>query len=109
VWPLPTAQAADEAYFGRGIVCTFGDESISLSFATRSSWFATRSSWNLTLSLDGHVLWDRSEKGGFPDHTEVKQRARDRLDPAKNLGLSDIKKPQVEDEAADARKFFGVL
>jgi selenoprotein W-related protein len=73
---------------------------------------ATRSSWNFTLTVDGHVLWDRSEEGGFPDHTELKHRARDRLDPAKKH--SDINMPEVveekdEDEPAAARNFVEVL
>ena len=89
---------------------TFGDEINSFSLIPGRQ----DQSGIFTVTLDGHVLWDRKEEGGFPEITELKQRARDRLDPAKDLGHSDINKPEVieeqdEEEAADARKFFGVL
>jgi selenoprotein W-related protein len=98
------------AYFGQELLSTFGDEINSFSLVPgredQAGIFA--------VTLDGHVLWDRKEEGGFPEITELKQRARDRLDPAKDLGHSDISRPEVveeqdEEEAADARKFFGVL
>jgi selenoprotein W-related protein len=98
------------AYFGQELMSTFGDEINSFSLIPGREDQAGI----FTVTLDGHVLWDRKEEGGFPEITELKQRARDKLDPAKDLGHSDINKPEVveeqdEEEAADARKFFGVL
>jgi selenoprotein W-related protein len=98
------------AYFGQELMSTFGDEINSFSLIPGRQ----DQSGIFTVTLDGHVLWDRKDEGGFPEITELKQRARDRLDPAKDLGHSDINKPEVieeqdEEEAADARKFFGVL
>ena len=98
------------AYFGQELMSTFGDEINSFSLIPGREDQAGI----FTVTLDGHVLWDRKEEGGFPEITELKQRAQDRLDPAKDLGHSDINKPEVveeqdEEEAADARKFFGVL
>jgi selenoprotein W-related protein len=98
------------AYFGQELMSTFGDEINSLSLIPgRQDQAGT-----FAVTLDGQVLWDRTEEGGFPEITELKQRARDKLDPEKDLGHSDITKPEVieeqdEEEAADARKFFGVL
>jgi selenoprotein W-related protein len=98
------------AYFGQELMSTFGDEINSFSLIPGREDQAGI----FTVTLDGHVLWDRKEEGGFPEITELKQRARDRLAPAKDLGHSDINQPEVveeqdEEEAADARQFFGVL
>lgn len=71
-----------------------------------------------TVSLDGDVQWDRTEKGRFPQPKELKQMIRDKVAPSKDLGHSDTKQdddtdstiePMDDDEAADMRKFFGVM
>jgi selenoprotein W-related protein len=36
------------------------------------------------------VLWDRKARGRFPEAKEVKQRVRDRVSPARDLGHSDV-------------------
>jgi len=36
------------------------------------------------------VLWDRKATGRFPEAKEVKQRVRDRVSPARDLGHSDV-------------------
>lgn len=36
-------------------------------------------------------IWSRADDGGFPDIKELKQRVRDRIAPAKDLGHSDAK------------------
>lgn len=82
-----------------------------------------------TIALDGVVIWDYQDKGAYPPMPELKQTIRDRIDPTKNLGHSDVKieislpnvisstnsKTQVEDDDTDddedtlqARMFFGV-
>jgi selenoprotein W-related protein len=43
------------------------------------------------IAYDGDVLWDRKRDGGFPDAKTLKQRVRDRLDPARDLGHADRK------------------
>ena len=40
--------------------------------------------------LDGHIIWDRKEEERFPEMKELKQRIRDRIDPERNVGHSDI-------------------
>jgi predicted Rdx family selenoprotein len=45
-----------------------------------------------------HVIWDRKEEGGFPEITELKQRARDRLDPAAISAIATSTKPEVVEE-----------
>lgn len=41
------------------------------------------------LHLDGALIWDRKEKGGFPDVKQLKQMVRDRIDPERDLGHID--------------------
>ena len=46
------------------------------------------------VTLDGTLLWSRKAEGRFPDIVELKQRLRDRIDPARNLGHLDRKTPR---------------
>jgi selenoprotein W-related protein len=41
------------------------------------------------IHYDGELVWDRKRDGGFPDAKTLKQRVRDRLDPARDLGHID--------------------
>ena len=41
------------------------------------------------IHCDGELIWDRKRDGGFPDAKTLKQRVRDRLDPARDLGHID--------------------
>lgn len=41
------------------------------------------------IEVDGDVIWERKRDGGFPDVRTLKQRVRDRLDPARDLGHLD--------------------
>ena len=41
------------------------------------------------IEVDGVLIWDRKDDGGFPDVRTLKQRVRDRLDPARDLGHVD--------------------
>ena len=45
------------------------------------------------ITCDGETIWDRKADGGFPDSKALKQRVRDRLDPARDLGHIDRAKP----------------
>ncbi len=39
--------------------------------------------------VDGQVVWNRKEQGGFPDAKDLKQRVRDIVAPNRDLGHSD--------------------
>jgi selenoprotein W-related protein len=41
------------------------------------------------ITLDGELLWSRKAEGRFPEITELKQKLRDRIDPARDLGHID--------------------
>lgn len=59
------------------------------------------------------VLWDRKEKGGFPEVKVLKQLVRDCIDPKRDLGHSDghkiATKPEEKEEKEEpVAKDFGV-
>jgi len=41
------------------------------------------------IECDGEPIWDRTRDGGFPDAKTLKQRVRDRIEPARDLGHVD--------------------
>ncbi|MGQ0793969.1 MAG: SelT/SelW/SelH family protein [Deltaproteobacteria bacterium] len=41
------------------------------------------------VSVDGDVIWSRSERGRFPDIKELKQILRDAIAPGRELGHSE--------------------
>lgn len=43
------------------------------------------------ISVNGEVIFDRKEFGGFPEIKELKQKVRDMVSPGKNLGHTDSK------------------
>lgn len=52
------------------------------------------------------LLWDRKTEGGFPETKVLKQRVRDRIDPKKDLGHSDVggkKKDAVKSDAEEKK------
>ena len=73
------------AYMAQEILTTFADDlsAVSLKPAEISGTF--------TIYLDEIVLFDRKERGRFPEIKELKQLIRDHVNPAKRLGHSDKK------------------
>lgn len=43
------------------------------------------------IRLNEEVLWNKKEKGRYPEPKEIKQMVRDRIDPDRDLGHSDRK------------------
>jgi selenoprotein W-related protein len=65
------------------------------------------------IELNGQSVWDRTEKGGFPQITELKQMIRDEVAPTRDLGHADRKTHKSgddlnEDDSASMRNYFGV-
>ena len=52
--------------------------------------------------LRRHLIWDRKRDGGFPDAAKLKQLVRDVIDPGRDLGHADRKRPQVERPRVEA-------
>lgn len=113
------------AYFAQELMSTFPEEINSISLIP-SRPPAKGGAFIVTLinsSDDGGdtttstTLWNRQEQGGFPEAKELKQKVRDLLNPLKDLGHVDGREAATEssinymddDEAEEARKFFGVM
>ena len=64
------------------LLSTFGQDIASVSLIP-----ATGGLFQIT--LDGEVIWDRKEKGGFPDVKVLKKMVRDRVWPERDLGHID--------------------
>lgn len=101
------------AYVAQELVSTFCEEihAITLLPSRRPAKGGA-----FLVAIDGITVWDRFEEGRFPETKELKQLVRDVLNPSKDLGHIDDKKSAAvsiggmdEDEAAEARKFFGVM
>ena len=73
------------AYFAQELLSTFSDDvhGVMLQPSETSGTFQIR--------IDGGLIHDRVEAGGFPEIKELKQRVRDVVNPQKSLGHSDRK------------------
>lgn len=113
------------AYFGQELLSTFSTAigEIALIPAT-GGLFAVTLTYEVTSPQEGAskvqevLLWDRKSEGGFPETKVLKQRVRDYIEPARDLGHSDRKKhvaarndneeskeapPQTEGATAEAK------
>jgi selenoprotein W-related protein len=98
------------AYYGQELLYTFDNE---LRSVTLIPGRPPTPGGVFIVVLNDDIVWDRKEQGRFPQVKELKQCVRDRLNPQKNLGHSDIKEQSDEasmddDEAERNRRFFGV-
>jgi len=66
---------------------TFGDQLGEVATAP-SEVGGTFNVW-----LNGDLLHNRTETGRFPELKEIKQKIRDKLDPERDLGHSDVNSP----------------
>ncbi|KAH8723961.1 selT/selW/selH seleno protein domain-containing protein [Phaeosphaeriaceae sp. PMI808] len=82
------------AYFAQELLSTFGNQigEIALRPAT-GGLFTVELTYIPADSQVGELrkvlLWDRKEKGGFPETKVLKQLVRDCIDPTRDLGHSD--------------------
>jgi selenoprotein W-related protein len=49
------------------------------------------------IRLDGQILWSRKSEGRFPEIAELKQRLRDHVAPARDLGHIDRARGKKEE------------
>ncbi|SNB71606.1 selenoprotein W-related protein [Arboricoccus pini] len=70
------------AWMAQELLSTFGEDlgEVALIPATGGAF---------SIELDSCLLWERKRDGGFPDAKALKQRVRDQLDPARDLGHTD--------------------
>jgi len=70
------------AWMAQELLSTFGDDLGEVALTPgRGGVFR--------IEYDGEEIWERKRDGGFPDAKALKQRVRDRLDPARHLGHVD--------------------
>jgi len=103
------------AYLGQELLTTFNDGQIASVTLVPSR--PPAKGGQFTVELDDTILFDRTVEGRFPEVKEIKQLLRDQIVPDMDLGHSDnkIKNNQEEDDELDdedamkARKYFGVM
>lgn len=75
-WMLRTTWMAQE------LLSTFGQDIGSVTLIPGTGGI-------FQVTLDGVLIWDRKEKGGFPDVKQLKQMVRDHVWPERDLGHID--------------------
>lgn len=75
-WLLRTAWMAQE------LLSTFGQDIGSVTLIPGTGGI-------FQVTLDGELIWDRKERGGFPDVKQLKQMVRDHVWPERDLGHID--------------------
>ncbi|HEY4194690.1 MAG TPA: SelT/SelW/SelH family protein [Mucilaginibacter sp.] len=73
------------AYMAQELLTTFADELYAVTL------MPSETGGHYSIRVDGNVVFDRKEWGGFPEIKEIKQMVRDRVSPEKSLGHSDKK------------------
>ncbi|HMI03873.1 MAG TPA: SelT/SelW/SelH family protein, partial [Pedobacter sp.] len=71
------------AYMAQELLSTFTDELHGVLLAP------SETGGSYIISIDSEQVFDRKEKGRFPEIKELKQLVRDIVSPEKNLGHSD--------------------
>uniref|UniRef100_A0A7S3L752 Selenoprotein W n=1 Tax=Amphora coffeiformis TaxID=265554 RepID=A0A7S3L752_9STRA len=101
------------AYVAQELVSTFSEEIHAVTLLPRRR---PAKGGAFLVTVDGAIIWDRFEQGRFPETKELEQLVRDVLHHSKHLGHIDVKNTAAvpveemdDDEAAEARKFFGVM
>ena len=75
-WMLRTAWMAQE------LLSTFGQDLASVTLIPATGGL-------FRIEIDGKLVWDRKERGGFPDVKALKQLVRDEVWPERDLGHVD--------------------
>lgn len=75
-WMLRTAWMAQE------LLSTFGQDIASVTLIPGTGGI-------FQITLDGVTIWDRKERGGFPDVKVLKRLVRDHVWPDRDLGHVD--------------------
>ena len=81
------------AYMAQELLTTFTDDlsAVSLRPAAISGTY--------TIYVDDALLFDRKASGRFPDIKELKQLVRDKVNPEKSLGHSDVHNDPASQDA----------
>ena len=72
------------AWMGQELLSTFGTELGEVALVPGTGGV-------FMIEVEGVLVWERKQDGGFPDAAVLKQRVRDRIAPGRDLGHSDQK------------------
>ncbi len=75
------------AWMAQELLSTFRDDLAEVALIPASG-----GAFSIVVGAD--TVWERTRDGGFPDVKALKQRVRDRLDPARDLGHIDRPRPE---------------
>ncbi|MDJ0513686.1 MAG: SelT/SelW/SelH family protein [Methyloceanibacter sp.] len=78
------------AWMGQELLSTFAEEVGSLTLIPDNTGGV------FEVRIDGALVWSRTQKGRFPEITELKQIVRDRIAPDHGLGHADRQPPAPE-------------
>lgn len=81
------------AWMAQELLSTFSSELSAGEVCLRP-----RSGGIFQIDIDGELVWDRKRDGGFPDIKMLKQKVRDHLDPARDLGHIDSASTRHSDD-----------
>ncbi|KAF2031226.1 hypothetical protein EK21DRAFT_63476 [Setomelanomma holmii] len=95
------------AYFGQELLSTFGTQLGEIALIPATGGLFTIELTYVPAKVDGGekvgftkvLLWDRKEKGGFPETKVLKQLVRDHIDPTRDLGHSDKHRKKKEEKS----------
>jgi selenoprotein W-related protein len=82
------------------LLTTFQDDSKLQALSILPSSNSGQFTVTLYSQSDSVVLWDRKEKGCFPEMKQLKQLLRDQVEPTRNLGHSDTEERKTHGEEA---------
>ena len=73
------------AWLAQELLTTFEEDLLSVALKPGSNGI-------FEISVNNHLVFSRKEAKRFPEAKEVKQLVRDRIDPTRDLGHSDVNK-----------------
>jgi selT/selW/selH-like putative selenoprotein len=72
-------------YMAQELLTTFADDLDAVTLKP------SKTGGHYSIRINGETIFDRKERGGFPEIKEIKQLVRDKVSPEKSLGHSDRK------------------
>jgi selenoprotein W-related protein len=77
------------AWLAQELLSTFGEDLGQVALAPASGG-------RFLITCDGVQVWERKADGGFPEAKVLKQRIRDLIDPARDLGHNETTRATPE-------------
>lgn len=77
------------AWLAQELLSTFGEDLGQVALAPASGG-------RFLITCDGVQVWERKADGGFPEAKVLKQRIRDLVDPARDLGHNETRRATPE-------------